>query len=175
MDPVAGRFVSEDPACDGSNWYMYASDCPSDRVDSSGTTSTYVSGIALGLGLLFALLAYQCVVAAGPAANLNWLTVSGGAGAQLLRAQGFATMAVACFALAAWQSNDVMPVGHDVLTAIGIGLGLIQGTLTLMLASASAGSQAFGLASAAVGAAFTYGLVLAGTIVSTDVAFMTGS
>ena len=36
MDPVVGRFVSEDPAKDGANWYCYADDTPTCGSDPSG-------------------------------------------------------------------------------------------------------------------------------------------
>jgi RHS repeat-associated protein len=36
MDPVTGRFTSEDPARHGTNWYIYAVDNPTVRVDNSG-------------------------------------------------------------------------------------------------------------------------------------------
>jgi len=36
MDPSAGRFVSEDPQGDGPNWYAYATNSPTNKVDASG-------------------------------------------------------------------------------------------------------------------------------------------
>jgi RHS repeat-associated protein len=36
MDPVTGRFVSEDPTQRGNNWFVYASNCPTQRVDATG-------------------------------------------------------------------------------------------------------------------------------------------
>lgn len=36
MDPQTGRFVSEDPACDGINWYAYAGGNPVRYYDPSG-------------------------------------------------------------------------------------------------------------------------------------------
>ena len=35
-DVASGRFVSEDPGMHSGNWYMYASNCPSSRLDASG-------------------------------------------------------------------------------------------------------------------------------------------
>ncbi|MFN3648768.1 MAG: RHS repeat domain-containing protein [Armatimonadota bacterium] len=35
-DPVTGRFVSQDPARHGSNWYVYADNAPTLKVDPSG-------------------------------------------------------------------------------------------------------------------------------------------
>ena len=36
MDPAIGRFASEDPACHGSNWYIYWSNNPINRFDPTG-------------------------------------------------------------------------------------------------------------------------------------------
>jgi len=36
MDPVTGRFISEDPAGDGDNWFAYCANNPVNRVDSTG-------------------------------------------------------------------------------------------------------------------------------------------
>jgi len=36
MDPVLGRFLSEDPSKDGANWFVYCEDEPVDRIDDNG-------------------------------------------------------------------------------------------------------------------------------------------
>src|SRR5579883_3446875 len=36
MDPVLGRFLSEDPSKDGANWFVYCGDEPVNKIDSSG-------------------------------------------------------------------------------------------------------------------------------------------
>ena len=36
MDPLTGRFISEDPAGDGTNWYVYCGDNPVNAVDPTG-------------------------------------------------------------------------------------------------------------------------------------------
>ena len=41
MDPVTGRFISEDPAGNGANWYMYANDNPVNLVDASGRAADF--------------------------------------------------------------------------------------------------------------------------------------
>jgi RHS repeat-associated protein len=35
-DPTLGRFISEDPARDGNNWYVYCGNNPVNKVDSTG-------------------------------------------------------------------------------------------------------------------------------------------
>jgi RHS repeat-associated protein len=37
--PATGRFISEDPARDGVNWYLYADGDPVGKVDASGSSS----------------------------------------------------------------------------------------------------------------------------------------
>jgi hypothetical protein len=49
-DPGTGRFVSEDPGCNGNNWYIYAGDNPVNMADQDGKSSDWVSGLALLLG-----------------------------------------------------------------------------------------------------------------------------
>lgn len=39
MDPVLGKFVSEDRSRDGYNWYAYCEDNPITNIDPSGLTS----------------------------------------------------------------------------------------------------------------------------------------
>lgn len=39
MDPATGRFVSEDPARDGANWYGYCANNPVNQVDPDGRQS----------------------------------------------------------------------------------------------------------------------------------------
>src|SRR5579875_841991 len=36
MDPVLGRFISEDPSKDGGNWFVYCGDEPVNHVDPNG-------------------------------------------------------------------------------------------------------------------------------------------
>ena len=40
MDPQTGRFISEDPVCDGTNWYVYAAGNPVRYYDPSGLAVT---------------------------------------------------------------------------------------------------------------------------------------
>jgi RHS repeat-associated protein len=36
MDPAVGRFISQDPAQNGNNWFVYADDNPVNKVDANG-------------------------------------------------------------------------------------------------------------------------------------------
>jgi len=47
-EPVTGRFISEDPARDGVNWYLYADGNPVNKVDESGRNPLILVGAVLG-------------------------------------------------------------------------------------------------------------------------------
>jgi RHS repeat-associated protein len=49
-EPGSGRFVSEDPAMDGSNWYSYCRSQPISQVDYNEEMSLGEEGIANGEG-----------------------------------------------------------------------------------------------------------------------------
>ena len=52
-EPATGRFISEDPARDGVNWYLYADGNPVNKVDESGqvTIQDILSWIGLVIGV----------------------------------------------------------------------------------------------------------------------------
>ncbi|MGV3616622.1 MAG: RHS repeat-associated core domain-containing protein [Fimbriimonas sp.] len=70
-EPTSGRFLSEDPAVDGANWYIYCSNNPIDRIDKDGKDDGYTmamtllsaSLILLGMALLGVALDRWTVVA----------------------------------------------------------------------------------------------------------------
>ncbi|MBS1723106.1 MAG: RHS repeat-associated core domain-containing protein [Armatimonadetes bacterium] len=49
-EPSTGRFLSEDSACHGGNWYAYANNCPTNLVDASGNEET-VSGQTFSMSI----------------------------------------------------------------------------------------------------------------------------
>jgi RHS repeat-associated protein len=59
-DSVAGRFVSEDPALHGVNWYWYASANPISRVDVSGKVDAHLLEL-VGLGLIITAIIMMAV------------------------------------------------------------------------------------------------------------------
>jgi RHS repeat-associated protein len=56
MDPVTGRFISEDPGKNGNNWYTYCNDNPVNLADQSGQFPQVVMAIVAVI-LLIALVA----------------------------------------------------------------------------------------------------------------------
>ena len=63
-DPASGRFVSEDPARNGSNWYAYCGNNPVNFIDGSGQfaipaiVAAMIIGAVVGLGIY---LGFQAV------------------------------------------------------------------------------------------------------------------
>jgi RHS repeat-associated protein len=49
MDPDLGRFINEDPARDGQNWYAYVGNNPLSYVDPTGLDDRTIAGHALNL------------------------------------------------------------------------------------------------------------------------------
>jgi RHS repeat-associated protein len=47
MDPVTGRFISEDPGYQGLNWYAYANGNPVGMIDSGGRASEWAVGMVI--------------------------------------------------------------------------------------------------------------------------------
>ena len=61
-NPDLGRFISEDPAGQGMNWYAYCNNSPLTNIDPSGR-DWGVSGVQLGWGsLLLRQRSYLCLV-----------------------------------------------------------------------------------------------------------------
>jgi len=53
-EPWTGRFLSEDPAKDGSNWYVYANNAPSSAVDPNGQSAVHGTYLGMMFGIMFA-------------------------------------------------------------------------------------------------------------------------
>jgi len=60
-EPATGRFISEDPARDGMNWYLYADGNPVNKVDESGKAANPVviaiAHLFIAMGMFFMLAA----------------------------------------------------------------------------------------------------------------------
>ena len=57
MDPVTGRFISEDPGRNGSNWYAYANCSPVNSVDRDGKCAVLIAAV-----LISALISGLCAM-----------------------------------------------------------------------------------------------------------------
>jgi RHS repeat-associated protein len=83
-DPVTGRFASEDPAKDGTNWFAYASNRPCQNVDATGESSVeqlefallkILAGTTSGGTTMLGLL--QAATALGLPAEARRVSISG--------------------------------------------------------------------------------------------------
>jgi RHS repeat-associated protein len=63
-DPGCGRFVSQDPGCNGANWYIYCSDNPVTNVDQDGKKASVLDWICFGIGAIIVLAGLTCGVLA---------------------------------------------------------------------------------------------------------------
>jgi RHS repeat-associated protein len=64
MDPVVGRFLSEDPSKDGANWFVYCESNPVSKLDNTGEDVASVSTLYALVGVFFVGLAYGYVLSA---------------------------------------------------------------------------------------------------------------
>jgi len=160
MDPVTGRCESEDPACNGINWYVYANCNPVRSVDPTGKASVE-SWIAFGIGVAFAMaaLAQMGLYYWHPEASIGYIPNAPMQIGRLSSAIALASAAVAWFGLAA-----VGMVNDPMVNYITAGVLAAEATLVLLLKSTEAGMRT--AAWAAVSAAFFYSLVLLGWEVS---------
>ena len=122
-DPVVGRFASQDPACDGFNWYAYCSDDPVNCTDESGTKtefhvnqmwrfSWWLAGHILTTAFIYQL--FKCVTIA-----------------QFAQAGILAIAATICFAMAAVGLNDSQSVWLNVMGGV---LGLAPAIIATLVA-----------------------------------------
>jgi len=126
MDPVLGKFASEDPARDGANWYVYCGNNPANMIDQDGRMAAW---LAIGIvGALAGLLFYLCYCF-GSDTQISW--------------RGCALAVISGFALAAFPTWLVVLGGGGAATmsgfelailaiptsALGAGLGALCGAL----------------------------------------------
>ena len=56
IDPAVGRFVSQDPKCDGANWFVYCGNNPVNAVDPDGGSMRQIGSVVFAI-LTFLLFA----------------------------------------------------------------------------------------------------------------------
>jgi RHS repeat-associated protein len=134
MDPVTGRFLSEDPARDGANWYGYCRGNPAGMVDPDGRSPLDVAGMldylrSWGIDLSGGNAAWQAIFRYGGSmatiagmAALGIVCITGGVKASALAlAAGLASP----LAGAAWALASV--------AAIVFGLALVTSAAALAI------------------------------------------
>ncbi len=156
-EPLTGRFISEDPAQDGVNWYLYADGNPVNRVDDSGKASIG-DWIFWGLGMAFAMAALAVMVSYFRHKS-EYLLDAPDQMKRLNLAMALSNASVAMFGIAA-----VGMLTERTLAYIGAGVIAASALIMLMVQSTEVGLKT--AASAAVAAAFIYGLIVLGAALS---------
>jgi RHS repeat-associated protein len=157
-EPGSGRFLSEDPARQGANWFVYCGNDPVNCFDASGKTlDTFYSGMWLA-GLAFTLVTMVLTIAGDTPATISAAVVS-------------ASMAVICFGMAL---NGIL--GEDLYSKAyttaerEIGSAILSASFSRLIVSVvgglKAGQEVGGLAMTAVFSLSAYSLVLIGALVA---------
>ncbi len=73
-EPSTGRFVSQDPARDGINWYVYCGDDPVNNIDATGKVMWAISDLA---ALFMTIFAYLVAITAEGEAVLGIVGIGG--------------------------------------------------------------------------------------------------
>jgi hypothetical protein len=159
MDPACGRFVSEDPARDGVNWFAYTDNNPINNVDRDGQRKEFFA-VLVGTGLGFAFMAVFMAWANGPVLHAIWM----------------ADMAVLLFSAALMgATSDWLEKSLFWGTALLFsGRGVVfQGMIKLSLEAAEAGN--YTMMQAMTLYVFAYGMEVMGALIAAEYAFETGS
>ena len=168
-EPESGRFISEDPARDGSNWFAYCSNDSVNRIDREGTrdypewftlTTQAIGGLMFVSGEILMTCALVSVYYAVTPQQIT--------GAVSLAATGIALAALGFAGMVAPSSQD--GIASFYLSMLGLVIGSIlkkfSATLLQMTTAAAVGSKT--LASAAVMACFAYSLMLFAVLESSE-------
>lgn len=135
-EPQRGRFINEDPAKNGTNWYAYCNNNPLNRVDSSGRNALQ---IAMAMGFLLcagADLVFQAMTKAGMGQSIDWLEVGcvglGGACMGAFSAVGAAVLGAGGALGAGGTALACNLSAAQVATALtgGLGLGMMSGAVS---------------------------------------------
>lgn len=166
-DPQVGRFASEDPAKQGSNWFSYCSNNPINEVDADGKVGKFASEVlalltnadAYYLGLLFTMFALFSNM-------VNSTELSSGP----VNSVGIAATSLAC-GIAAAVCFAVALGGNAAAAMVAVGI-CISALVREILAASKAGQKLFagasGLALGATDAAAGYALALVGALIADE-------
>ena len=171
-DPNIGRFVSQDPAGDGLNWFTYCANNPVNGIDSDGREISSVLAIA---GMMAATLAGACCAFAME-----------GMGAANYVMYGLAIMyagfAFACFAAALLSPERLSVKAGQAIFAAGlagsVGKSLaftiekaLLGCISDALKSAGALNRMPGASAKLAGEVLGYSIAVVAAVWAVDVAF----
>ncbi|MDR3691325.1 MAG: RHS repeat-associated core domain-containing protein, partial [Fimbriimonas sp.] len=160
-DSRSARFVSQDPGMSGINWFSYCGNEPVDRGDPNGRLYVPASYWWVALGFFFAGMSAYCL----GKCSFTYIGSVSTLGSAMFSA-GAAGVAVGCFAIAQTVVGD--QINGTVLSYIAAGITIFAGMITMMAAATQIGVTTSGIASVVVLSAFTYGLMLLGTMIAND-------
>lgn len=155
-EPGTGRFISEDSAYDGGNWYVYCSNSPVNFLDSDGkkiTGNKDYYNVMMGIGLL-----------AFFGAGVSAFEIGGPASPAML-AQACALLALSAYCLGEAINQTSFSIGRA--GAVLTGIATFAGAIAAMVIVAKKGLTN-GFTSVAVGAALLYNLLVIGTLCQGD-------
>jgi RHS repeat-associated protein len=105
-EPGTGRFVGEDPAMDGLNWYVYCASTPTMFVDSSGCTPKWIRVLASMYSLFTSTLGIAYVISGSLIVAAAVTPAERILGAEALM-QGIITLSLA---FAGYQGDSLSPI-----------------------------------------------------------------
>jgi RHS repeat-associated protein len=157
-DFTRGRFINEDPARDGANWFTYCGNDPANRADASGKSwRSIVAGGLAGVGMLYACLALAMMW--GNCGNFS-------SDAYRFDLVNACANVSALFFAASLMALDPQGMTGVALKALGIAVAAHKAVIAVMTIGAEAGAKT--RAANATGAVYVYGLILIGAIVAID-------
>jgi RHS repeat-associated protein len=179
MDPVLGRFISEDPSRDGANWFVY---CDSNSINLQDRSGKDAATNWLTVGWMLAIASWIVAVYGflWGAANIELPEDSEPEVSDPLIVEMpiQAVNAVQILALLAVAAFNVAFLGLP--SSMGwkaIQLDVVSGLVNIFVSSAEKYGitlTILGPASVAVGSAYVYGLATIGALAACDDAFMEG-
>jgi RHS repeat-associated protein len=160
-EPMSGRFISQDRACDGFNWYAYAENSPVVRHDGTGNWASEAADWFFLGGLLFAVVSFFAL--------FHGLT--GGSAFALKVAIHTAKIAVMFFTMGLGsEATKLLGGGTGAEVGVGVGTGFLSMYGTDLLMSYLEKMKGMGRMAASSHAtivvllAWTYGLAVIGAL-----------
>ncbi|MCC6402828.1 MAG: RHS repeat-associated core domain-containing protein [Fimbriimonadaceae bacterium] len=161
-EPTTGRFITEDPAKDGANWYAYCASDPLNKIDSAGTQARWSRLLGAGLSLVGLQFLGMALALSQLPPHLTYLAAQ----------TQFAMLAVTFISIGLaftgglddWNSGLLAIGGAIVSSVLSSVANQFMTEIALMGTNAATGNQT--LARNAVTVAYAYSLILIGYIVA---------
>ncbi len=146
-DPSTGRFISQDPARSGQNWFSYCNNDPVNRADATGKSPLVLAGLIFGL--IGALIALACT--AGQLANTNYNSMEIFGKYMAAATTGFLAGFCSVFGLGAMAAGNFVACGLNTMVGEWIDKGF-KGINWKKVGAAAGIGGVLGLCFGAIGA-----------------------